>query len=639
MLTSNNSELQDALTSPDYSTEALLYNYLLSSAPLPQVDSPESTVSTLDLVSLSSISLANSPQSAATTLDLVSYCPLSLINSPQSIPTILDVSTPGTIATSTNDSCLMDVDNPLDVDGIHLYLDSFSDLQSALKDINGRNKLCQLAPAPKPSAEEDLAHQRSSEIIIPSSVKQRVESTDFLDILIHEATSNWCCIGFKVAPISRDLIQNWRRAPLAIVYCIASISLVSLGHGNASQDFVKGAAMAFYEKARHKMDDILFEDIQPLTIQAYFCLSYTSNLLRLYEHQRTWGGLASIALQQRVQDTVNGRKPMDELTLHCWFRWYYVDAWMCLAMNRECLLPDEFPLIDTASDEQGAPYDGGGTSNNSNGFDFRRNLFQFANLTRYMRRYIRAMRSGNIFANHSNGDYRCPSHVYYGITQQLKDWYDRQRRVSNNACSGQGVATQMSVGSPSFCPGVDVHLHLCYNAMRLVVLFQFLQPTLPPPNEILIDCLDTNLSLLQSLQHLKDSGCDQSTYHHMFFAIHNTAKRIFQYGSVTGRANQFRPYAQDQLRINLTLLRGTQAYANDVYQARVYVEKIEEICKHLEIPLVGWLGAPSGANQSGFTVFRLQSKGAETSRTTAPNTPSKKRAKKNHAHSVPSVPG
>ncbi|KAI8371393.1 uncharacterized protein BYT42DRAFT_580082 [Radiomyces spectabilis] len=505
---------------------------------------------------------------------------------------------------------------------VQLQLNTFSDLQSALRDIGHLEPVVEQEaartdtpyyslsqtgakdPSSKRkkrrchatwSTEEDLAHLHSTDFQVPSSVKLTIESSHMLESLMHRAVSHWCCIGFKVAPVSLDLIRNWHCAPPTIAYCVASISLVTFLDHDAGQSFVKEAAMVFYEQARQKMDDVLFDDMEPLIIQSYFCLSYTSNLLRLYEQQRTWGGLASIALQQRVRETAN-RGPMDESTMQCWFRWYYVDAWMSLTLNRECLLPDKAMIDITQPSHYRSP--AVTTSFTSN--PVSNNVYQFAALTQYMRRYIRAMQSGAIFAQH-NGELQ-PSQDYWTITRELKDWYNRQLMVSSQ---------RVPERTPSFCPGVDVHLHLCYNAVRLVVLYQFLQPHHPPPKDILIDCLETILAVFQALQHLKDIGCDQSTYHHMFFAIHNTAKRIYQYGDDDTTAT-FRAYARDQLRMNLVLLRGTQAYVNDVFKMRFYAARIEEQFQHLGIPLDGWSGYENGSDHHqahtlpGTFVFRLQ---------------------------------
>ncbi|KAI9248780.1 hypothetical protein BDA99DRAFT_590355, partial [Phascolomyces articulosus] len=412
------------------------------------------------------------------------------------------------------------------------------------------------------TTEEDLIHLTSADFHVPNSIRLNVQSSQMLDSLMEQAITHWCCIGFKVAPISLDLIRNWHQAPPAIVYCVASISLVTFMDHHASQSYIKEAAIAFYEQARHKMDDVFVEDMQPMVIQAYFCLSYTSNLLRLYEQQRTWGGLASIALQQHAKEIAAGR-PVDRLTMMCWLRWYYVDAWMCLTLNRECLLADNIPLHLASLAQQDSEEEEMSHAQQQVFYG----LYQFAALTQYMRMYIRAIRSGAIF---KSGITSCPSAFYRNITEQLKQWYAQQRQDQQT----------------------EIHFHLCYHATRLVILFQFLHPTECPPHDILIDCLETNLALLQALQYLKEVGCDQSTYHHMFFAIHNTAKRIFMYNRIDDIQSQqqqlqlqhhLNRFAEEQLRINLKLLRGTQAYINDVFKVRLYAEKIEQQFRDLRI--------------------------------------------------------
>ncbi|KAI8979678.1 hypothetical protein BDF20DRAFT_871002 [Mycotypha africana] len=469
--------------------------------------------------------------------------------------------------------------------GIVIELNTFSDLQAVLK---GCGTLVQ-PPYSTTSlnsafqktndghawltTEEDLIHLSSSELSknIPPAIRHNLESSQLMDVLMLRAVEHWCCIGFKVAPISVDLVKNWRRAPKSIVYCIASISLVTLmdkGHkkqhdqkrrqqlpnGNdcsshsADDMYSRQVAMAFYEQARNKFNDIVFDDMQPFIIQSYFCLSYTSNLLRLYEQQRTWGSLASIALQQVTSSKMSAAKPIDELTLGCWFRWYYIDAWMCLTLNRECLLPDQVPWSTPEEIERLSviPSD-------------QQNLYAFANLTIYMRRYIRALHSGKLFASYQQKSQ--PSAYYYRITSELTHWYSQL---------------------PPYHSISELHLHLCYHSMRVVILYQFMTALTPPPEDIVIDCLHTNLELLQALQHLKELGCDQSTYHHVFFAIHNTAKRIFKYDH-SPSIERLKPYAKEQLQINLMLLKSTPAYAHDVFKIKLYAQKIQDQFSKLDI--------------------------------------------------------
>ncbi|KAI8643610.1 hypothetical protein BD408DRAFT_414568 [Parasitella parasitica] len=459
---------------------------------------------------------------------------------------------------------------------ITLELTSFSDLQVALKDIGelepaaGKRSRATSFRQQQKITEEDLLYLPGADFEVPPSIRLNIESSQILDMLMARAVQHWCCIGFKVAPISVDLIKNWHSAPEPIVYCIASISLVTFMDQQVQNNslYFKQAAMVFYEQARNKLDDILLDDMQPLIIQSYFCLSYTSNLLRLYEQQRTWGGLASISLQHLAEKQLSASKPVENATLGCWFRWYYVDAWMCLSLNRECLLPDTVAWVNMEEI---------GRLSLANLKSDQHNLYSFAYLTWYMRRYIQALHSGRIFKDQKQ---KSPSNHYYTITKELTSWYARLPKYNNIS---------------------ELHLQLCYNSMRLVVLYQFLNPQLPPPHDIIIDCLETNLELLQALQHLKTVGCDQSTYHHMFFAIHNTAKRILQYG-----IRQFQPYAEEQLKINLLLLKSTQAYAHDVFKMKIYAQKIQDQFTRMNISI-----PMSNPSVGSITVFK-QTHGNDT---------------------------
>ncbi|ORX51324.1 hypothetical protein DM01DRAFT_257469 [Hesseltinella vesiculosa] len=408
---------------------------------------------------------------------------------------------------------------------------------------------------------------------LPNKVRDTIESSYLLQSLMERAKNHWCCIGFKVAPVTIDAIQNWKSAPVPIVYCVASIALVTFLDHQADPAFVKTAAMAFYQEARQKMDDFLFDEdddaghqyftdddddtMTPrnhMTIQSYFCLSYTSNLLRLYDQQRTWGSLASIALQLRTKDAMSGYSPLPKPILLCFLRWYYVDAWMALTLRRETLVRDHPPVdlqLALISDPEHA------------------SLYHFATMTMFMRRYIHAMRNGQLMDPKT----QMPTFLYHQITEESQRWYAQLNR--NN--SGRR----------------DEHLHICYNAMRLVVMFQFLHPKNPPLDDGLVkDILETNLALLGSLQELSSLGCDQSTYHHMFFAIHNVACRIYLYyrhkrpsyrDGFSPIMSKWRKFSREQLRINLCLLKSTQAYANDVYQMRDYAKMIEEKFELIDI--------------------------------------------------------
>ncbi|KAI9306969.1 hypothetical protein BJ944DRAFT_247759 [Cunninghamella echinulata] len=432
--------------------------------------------------------------------------------------------------------------------------------------------------------------------MLPIKINDTIDSTCFLDLVMEKARTHWCCIGFKVAPITIDLIRNWRHAPETIIYCIASITLVTIMDHRATEGYVKNAAMAFYEQATQKIDTFTFgeddcigtnkdsndffhppryaynidngdgeegkeekekkdnsikerrQKRKAMTIQSYFCLSYTSNLLRLYEQQQTWGGLASVALRLKTGDVDSGYRPMNQAILLCWCRWYYIDAWLSLTLQRECLLPDQPPnyimnAIQQAQDDTSLNYE-------------HQSIFQFTILTRFMRKYIQAIQNQQLLDPITLR----PTFIYYQITDELKKWYEN---IS--------LPITTTKEEDRYQSRSHVHLHLCYHAMRLVVLYQFLSQEKPPEDDhLLMDGLETNLNILQSLQQLASQGCDQSTYHHMFFAIHNTASRIYQYKT------NWQKWAKEQLQMNLILLKSTQAYVNDVFQMRAYAEKIEQ---------------------------------------------------------------
>ncbi|KAI8331762.1 hypothetical protein BC941DRAFT_360058 [Chlamydoabsidia padenii] len=477
--------------------------------------------------------------------------------------------------------------------GIKLEVNSFNDLKNALESFYGQIDSSQHQYPSRRNSRNDIRllqqqqQQQQQHQLIPMAIRDTVESASFLASLMEKARSHWCCVGFKVAPVTLDVIQNWRQAPITIVYCVASIALVTFMDHNAGQAYVKTAAMEFYEQARRKMDDIVFDDesdksnycdddgttkVKSMTIQSYFCLSYTSNLLRLYEQQRTWGGLASIALQLRTKDVETGCRPMDQAILLCFCRWYYVDAWMALTLQRDCLLPDEPPqfILDTIQSSN--------NNNNNNNALYHQSHYQFVMLARFIRRYIRIMQSGKLMEPITMR----PSSLCDQITNELKQWYALIQQEEQQSSITAGPAGHDG----------NVHFHLCYNAMRLVILYKLLQPDMvvQPDDSTLIDGLETNLALLLALRELASRGCDQSTYHHMFFAIHNIATRIHQHHHHKNerKYSQWQEWATQQLQMNLVLLKGTQAYVNDVFQMRVYAEKIEQQFAHMGLQLADY---------------------------------------------------
>ncbi|KAI8886314.1 hypothetical protein K501DRAFT_163385, partial [Backusella circina FSU 941] len=408
--------------------------------------------------------------------------------------------------------------------------------------------------------EETFLHMSFVSHSIPPSVRHNIESSQMLGSLMYRVKTHWCCVGFKVTPIDINLIDNWKNAPHPIIYCIATISLVTFADQKANSIFAKQAALVFYEQAKNKMDDIFLDNIDPITIQCYFCLSYTSNLLRMYDQQRTWGGLASISLQHLAKSKKMSGNFLESPVLQCWYRWYYIDTWMCLTLNRECLLPNTIPGVNFEELKE---------LSITEGCDYPIEVYhpylkRFAVLTHYMRKYIQLLNSGLMFERvPPSYTQQIPSGYYYDVDKQLTGWYDQLKPYLNASIS---------------C----LHFNMCYHSLRLVVLYQFLAPSHSPNNAILVDSLQTNLELLQSLQYFKDIGCDQGTYHHMFFAIHSTAKRIYQYALPSHLAS-FRSLAKEQLQINLILLKNTQAYIADVFKMRVYAEKIQDQFRSLGI--------------------------------------------------------
>ncbi|KAI7848749.1 hypothetical protein BDC45DRAFT_522654 [Circinella umbellata] len=405
-----------------------------------------------------------------------------------------------------------------------------------------------------------------------------VTNTQFLGLMLDRASKHWCCIGFKIAPIPVDLIRHHTHLPISIIYCVAAISLVSdPNHQHQYSTKAKDMALTLYKKARSQVDDVFFdieEELNPSVIQSYFCLSYTSNLLRLYDEQRTWGRLAAIALK-RQHEQQKSQFTNDPNWLACWHRWYYVDAWMDLTLKRDRLLPDIF--MDHTPSIHHHPNDND-------------HLHHFAMLAHFIRQYLRAFESNQLTS--------ITSPIYQKITQSLELWY--HQLPYNHIQPNPPLLIQQQ-----FNPRVDIHLHLCYHAMRLVLfsrLFEMNEQNLKQEKEealllLIHNTLDTNLQLLQALQHLKNDGCDQSTYHHLFPTIHKASYSIYQklttqldmipHSCLSSKNQQeqqlfnkkkLQTIAAEQLLINLKLLKSTPAYFNDTFNMRLFATQfINEI--------------------------------------------------------------
>jgi hypothetical protein len=98
---------------------------------------------------------------------------------------------------------------------------------------------------------------------------------------------------------------------------------------------------------------------------------------------------------------------------------------------------------------------------------------------------------------------------------------------------------------------------------------------------MIIDTLETIFQLLSGLEYLNEIGCDQSTYHHMFFAIHNAAKRIIE--CCEEEEDSIKDIAREQIYLNNNLLRSAAAYENDLFKLRFYGDKIESDLEELGI--------------------------------------------------------
>jgi hypothetical protein len=221
-------------------------------------------------------------------------------------------------------------------------------------------------------------------------------------------------------------------------------------------------------------------------------------------------------------------------------------------------------------------------------------------LARFIRRYIKIMQSGKL----TDPVTMRPSPSYHHITDELEKWHSRIQDQQQRQLQSEAGPTSSSYDTPG--GDGNIHFHICYNAMRLVVIYKLLQPDrllLQPDEMTVMDGLQTNLALLVALRCLASRGCDQSTYHHMFFAIHNTAIRIHNTNPLDSNVQR---NAKEQLRMNLTLLKGTQAYVNDVFQMRVYAEKIEQQFAHMGLDCYHHIQPPClNSNPAGMTVFKL----------------------------------
>ncbi|CAO3639094.1 unnamed protein product [Mucor hiemalis] len=424
---------------------------------------------------------------------------------------------------------------------------------------------------------------------LPKSVRYYSASAHLIENLMFRAVQHWCCISFKIVPIELELIQN--DTPKCILYCVAAISIITTTttaqqkantitetnknnkvkkvYDKSAEGFKKDVGFYFYERAVNYLNEVLFSDEAEqlsssiIAIQCYFCLSYTANLLRLTQEQRTWHYMACDQLISKVQFIGSSRA-----LRQCWYRWYYIDAWIALSLNIECLLPDELPFPTAtqsikkevksppASAKVSATQDSITTieevttikTNNDSGSNHKscciisnETLYEFFIMTQYMRRFNRSIQSGTL------------PHLYDNLNFELEYWW------ANNTHK-------------------NLHLSICYHSMRLVILFSLLQHSdiYYVDCNLLLDGLNCTLEILQGLQDLRLMKCDQSTYHHMFSAIHRMLKGIKQF--ITGREElkSLEPYTKQQFEMNLCILESTDAFMNDIYGMRALGSMIED---------------------------------------------------------------
>lgn len=410
-----------------------------------------------------------------------------------------------------------------------------------------------------------------------------------------QALSHWCCIGFKVAPVSLEYIRDWNSAAIPIRYCVAAITMVSLQRDNiVAPSFAKDGALSLYYTAREQIEGILFEqaDDNPILIQSFFCLCYTSNLLRLYRQRHAWSSLAAISLRQLVRDKPAIQKhtkvEIDPTLFLCWSRWYYIDAWTCLLqVQKACLL---------LSDDLPPPQRQQCLSNNVDSDTYSNaHVRQMATLGHCIRRFIRAWQNGLIrVSSRSN----VPSTLFYELLADLQSWYEQlppwQQRQQyhhhphHNNDQNTLISSCTSSSNNNFKPPVNIHLYLCYHAARLMFFYEFIRPglTYPPPESVLAESLETSTCLLLGLQYLADIGCDQSTYHHLFLVIHNSSRRVHFYARQGYAFSKIlQRNAEIQLLFNVALLRNTIAYQLDTFNIRTYAAKCEKEVSEMNISL------------------------------------------------------
>ncbi|KAF1798998.1 hypothetical protein V8B55DRAFT_1520470 [Mucor lusitanicus] len=450
--------------------------------------------------------------------------------------------------------------DPFGYNQVSYVIHNFSDLCDLLEihvPDRSRNIKCT-----KATVKALLAYK--SQNSLPKTIQYHSGSSQLVQGLMYRAIQHWCCISFKIVPIELELIKN--NTPKTILYCVAAISIATIStqqqppieldatagsrkaktlSDRAMDGFKKDIAFCFYKRACHYLQEVIFPDDEDsfsvVAIQCYFCLSYTANLLRLPGEQRTWHYLACDMMKSNVS-LINESPALRQ----CWYRWYYIDAWIAIALNQECLLPDRFPFAvkrpaptttTIKADEPIVPHS---SDNSIHGCCIMSNdtLYEFVIMTQFMRRFNRAIQAGTLPL------------LYDRLTFETENWW-------------------RTVNEP------NLHLRICYFSMRLVILFSLLQHDAYHVDfDLLLDGLNITLEVLQGLQNLKLMNCDQSTYHHMFFAVHQTLKQILVHIKMH-RFHALEAFAKQQFEMDLCILEGTDAFRDDIYQMREIAANIE----------------------------------------------------------------
>ncbi|KAG2185874.1 hypothetical protein INT43_002312 [Umbelopsis isabellina] len=479
---------------------------------------------------------------------------------------------------------------------LHLEVETYSELESILQPLvnksnveprlHGQFELPNVLPdALVPNAVLNLEQRARNQDPRISRLQLSISYEDVMDVIMGKAADEWCCLAFKISPLKVSTAKTWRKQPRPIIDGLASITLATFIGRDCEEDFGMATAAAFYKQASNRMDT-LFDCMNDDAVIAYFLLSYASNLMRLSEQQKTWQSLASILLFHLTQNYKHDMDNFDLIRL-CWCRWYYIDAWISLTLNRPLLLSNKHPVhVPTLSEL---------ISTNSVVNEVTLDLFHFAALGEMMRKAITGLKSRAFFDMNNVPGYSMPSQAYHNFNREHREWF----RQLEAAAQAERALVIIGPQKFNFKPKVDVHLHLSYHSICLIILFQFLSPGSQPPEEIIIETLESIFQLLSGLEYLKEINCDQSTYHHMFFAIHSAAKLIYEH---CDDDDSVKAIAREQICLNSYLLKATAAYEYDLYKLRSYGEKIDRDFEQLEIESDDEI--ISTVDESCFQVFR-----------------------------------